>query len=693
MKLCDKKSQLYFLGILLAALAMLSSTIFGTFKDLEEYLSTILSTSLSAKAYIEMRLPLWTDTLGLGAPLSFSQGFTYHPLTLLFALIDLQSALIFLYAFQFVIATFSLWYLCAHLGLEKLIRFVIITTYIFSSPTQNYLLTDFWPSLFMNWTMAPLILLAIISLQDARTYRENLIWICILSLSFGLMILNGHVGHNIVYLSIFIIFLLVDFKKTWKKLWSLFIAALIAGMIIFSKLIITVEEIRQFSENLERINWGSSLLDPKIVWGLFLKPFALGSISEIIDINITTGTRIIAFGIPFALITFLSPFLFFQIEKNYRPFIITTIFCIIGTCLPRDTFLKIISWTFLYRDPLILFGSISAGIFLSQIVLKKNKTVFILLCIFQVLTVCVGALPFITQGVVKALYEEKEDVGFNNMNRVPELVLKLRSRGSGRVYLSKKLYEQIEQKRVVKDGIFVNTLAFYDVRVINGIFKGFSMASLYPDLSIPYGQIKGQESVPMNKDLLDILSVKYVVSIKEETVHPKLVGVDRWIDKSGTEFFLWENLDAGSEAFFLDTSTAAIELKSVTNCEFNVGLLCSDVSELKKIILKNQKIDVDSRNGKLFLKYEVSSKKRYILLSTMYREGWRGPKDANLIQSKFGLIELMAPEGSSELMIEYAPPLRGYSIILSWLTILTTSIIALIIYLKYKFSICKLRSL
>jgi hypothetical protein len=94
---------------------------------------------------------------------------------------------------------------------------VCVVTYALSSSTISYL-TNFWPVVLIQWTLAPLLLLLLLKLLDAEDQLSRATYAVASGLCAALMLLDGHAGVLPDYAAGFLAFLGGSLPRV-RRLW------------------------------------------------------------------------------------------------------------------------------------------------------------------------------------------------------------------------------------------------------------------------------------------------------------------------------------------------------------------------------------------------------------------------------------------------------------------------------------------
>ncbi len=184
--------------------------------DDEGLFKEITATVFQSKALFSGHYPFWNPLPGFGLPQPLSQSLFFHPFILFAQFLPLGVAIGALYQLQIWIGVFSVWGVARHFGLGRSIGALCVITYGLSLPTIFYL-HDFWPAIFVQWTLAPLLLLLLLKLLDADDRLSRATFAVAAGLCTALMLLDGHPGVLPDFAIGFIALLIGSASHAWKS--------------------------------------------------------------------------------------------------------------------------------------------------------------------------------------------------------------------------------------------------------------------------------------------------------------------------------------------------------------------------------------------------------------------------------------------------------------------------------------------
>jgi len=662
--------------ISISVVSILLATVFGLYNsDEEEYRNTILSTVLHAKAIMHGYYPFWTSLIGLGTPQPFSAiALIFHPLLPVFGVFPPAIAVLIFYQFHALLGVLGLWTLCQDLRLRTSVSVICSLTYLLCTPTLNYLLTDCWLTALTGWTIWPFCLWAILKFLTSTDTRLTVFFAILSGWLLGVMILNTHLSYMPIYLVASIFIFLAYYKSTIRNWKWVAVLILICGAISISSVYQMYVEYIQFPPGLERPLRESSIIDLKQLWSIFFRPLYWGRSNEIIAFNREQGTRIISFGGIFAILSLLS-LAWPNIKHPYR---IGLIICFLGcfiwmnSPLPIARLFGLISWPIGFRDPMIVCGILLAGLLLSHWIRlygRAGKFLVWLLGSLQVSLLAIGAIMLLSATGIASFYLPVKSQVLSTLEQINQ-------HQEGRFYFSPE-FEKITG-RLRPDGFYnYSTLAYHQIRLINGSFRGISMDKLYPtppDL-LPFGLIAAQSEVINNPELLDVLGIRYVVTLPQETADKTLVTGPTLTTASGLTARVLINQDAWPDAVTVKMQARSIQLPRLAGCSHQ-GLLCADFSSVVASRVNDSPIIATHNYGDITLKLSPSNQPRTVMVSELYRDGWKATtqgKNLEVFPIFEQLIGIKIPPGVSQVNLTYRPAGRVFTTLVSWITLIAST--------------------
>jgi hypothetical protein len=652
------------LSIVLAcsAVALLSTAfLIGSTPDEEEFRFAILSAWLHVRSLAQGQYEFWTPALGLGIPQPFVPNFSLHPLLPLLAALSPVTWVRVLLAVHTVIGASGTWRLGRALQLTPPAIATCVVTYLLATPVQNHVLTDFWPTHFVAWTAAPWILLVtwrLLASDETRLFRTSIL----LGLAVGLTAANTNPGHAAVYIAIVFAVVIGRARAVARRWMWLGLAALIALAIASPNIAQLATERPFFGGDLGL----SNLPEPlpfAAAWDVFLRPSSRFG-----------GARTVFFGGPFAVLCLIGCVRFAATRRDLVIGVIVSALLLFTPILA----MSFVSARYHFRDPLTLCAIPLAGLVLDGLLRSRRlRAVGALVIALQVGVVTVSAWPYLKRTWEPEARRAEAWRGATGDTPFVDRLLEMMP-APGRLMYSPRVDLEVSERAFVRDGLGVNALAYRRVDVVNGWFKGVSADSLWPNDRLFYGRIRTPGGLMTSDESLDLLGVRYVLAEAGEVVAPGLRPLGALHTSKGASLALHENPDAWPRAFVVDGLPARLRL--TPECGHD-RLLCRDLTALEERRASGR-IEATRRHGRIDVTVTGLSEPRMLVLSEMFRPGWRVSIDgaAASTEALYGaLVAVRLPAGHvASVRFDYRPAAPLAAAALSWIAVIG-SVTALVV--------------
>ena len=657
-------------GILAVALAALAPTLLvvsflvGSIPDEEEFRWGVLSSVLHFRALAAGHLLSWTSVLGFGMPQPMVPNYDMHPLGPLLAVMTAATWIRMFYAVHTVIGALGVWFLGQRLQLTPTTRAVCVLTFLLATPTQNYAITDFWPSHYLMWTSGPWLLLLAWRMLEA-TGRELARLSVLLGVCAGLVLATTHPGHVPVY-AIVVIAVVVAHWRAVRERWPwLLLTAVMALAIASPNLLQLAIERSIFNKDLGIVKLPEPL-PPAAAWDLFLRPFSRSEHPWEVDL-VSRGTRVLFFGGPFALLAIAG------LIRFGRTHLDLAIGMTLGAVLLFTPFLHLTFVSrFHFRDPLLLCAIPLAGCVVDDLRrVRGGRVVAVAMLIAQVCVVAASASPFVEllwdRDARRAMWYRGATGATPFVDTLLTLLVK-----PGRLAYSPQIDYEFAMEWWLPDGLGVNALAYRGVPVVNGSFKGTSSDVLWPDDRLFYGRIRLPRQLVASDEGLDLLGVRYLLAKEGEPVAPGLRMVSALPTASGASLVLYENPDAWPVAFVIDDPGQPLPaLPAYADECINDRLLCRDLLPLARL-RRPGTVELVDRGGDIDVKLDTVDHPRLLVVTQMFRSKWlassdRGPLPTLAVGS--GFLGVRVPAGTTAIHLAYRARLVRAATILAWGTV------------------------
>jgi hypothetical protein len=226
--------------------------------------------------------------------------------------------------------------------------------------------------------------------------------------------------------------------------------------------------------------------------------------------------------------------------------------------------------------------------------------------------------------------------------------------------------------------------SLHGLRLVNGIFKGIEMKELLPPDQKLKTKIKGDARISGSRITLDVLNVGYVLATPDDRVATGLRRIKSFqlADPDAT-IDVYRNPTRWPDAVELRTGAKSLErLPPRPGCT-EPGLLCADFSPVASLRVPGAIRGERWSGTTLDVDLAPSSARRVLMVSQLYRPGWRARlsngNEVHGYRLLGGFTGFDIPAGASSARVSYRPTARIALTVLTWATLLgaATSIAAL----------------
>ena len=644
--------------VLLIALSLLV----GSTPDEEEFRFAILTTWLHVHSVMQGHYGFWTPLLGLGVPQPLTPNFLLHPLTLVLPVLGPVAWSRALVVTHTLIGATGMWQLTKSLGLSPIARAVCVVSFLFATPAQNYVLSDFWPSHYIVWTSAPWLLLLAWRLlgADGRALRNTSV---VLGLCCGLVIASTNPGHVVVYAPVTIAVAIANWRHLVARWRWLAVAVLLAGTIAAPTIAQLIRERSFFPPGIQRSNVPDPL-PTAASWDAVFSPVppptALSSNEQL------PFTRTLFFGGPFLVLALIGCVWFLRTRLD----LVLTVAS--SAVLLFTSFISLpgVSARFHFRDPLTLAAIVLAGATLDRLLsIRPARALAAGVAVVQLVVLVLSMWPALSQTWQPDARADRWFRGATGNTETVDRLLAL-MQPTGRVVFSPEVDRQIYARERLGDGLGVNALAYRDVSVVNGWFKGISTDRVWPDERAFYARIRAPGVLVTSDADLDVLGIRYVVATTGEPVAPRLVSRGTVGMGGGSELSVYENTDAWADAFLLDDAPAPT-VPMMTGCE-NDRLLCRDLTSLAQR-RSTARTTVVASDGAIDVTFVPGNRPATLVTNQMFRPDWIGSVDGRSVgttPAAGGLLAIEVPAGTTSVQFRYRPTVVIAATFTAWIGLL-----------------------
>lgn len=618
--------------IALAAAALYGPNFVIVSRDLESFMSTVYSTVLQARAIERGDWVYWTSHLGLGMPQPFAQFLYFHPIQLALQVLSDKTALVLLYWSHLTVGGWFVFGSARTLGVRNHSALAGAFTWLLCSATVNYSIIDFWPSVMVGWTMLPPVFFFLLRLLDESDARTSLLNASLLALSASLLVLNGHSGVIVSYAVLFCITIACMKPSLGRIAWLCGVGVAVTLAVAF-RFHHQFGEMSLFHAESYRTYVPFNLFTKENIWALLLKPLYPAGVEGLLTFNFVAGMRNIWIGPVFLALTVWSMFKADISRAHKRALAATFIGGLVLVHLPKSLCFGVIAWLIAFRDPAIVAGVLLASTGLNRLLAQggRLKKVSLALVGVHFLLMIGGVAPFWLKNLSTTLIHYGRPSLANmapgkhsiaDVVEVSPLLLRLKELHAERP--GRFLYTEGVGRRfpeaLIHQGIWTNTIAYHDLPVLNGYFKGVHVP-IHPEVKLMHSHVPpSSRDLVDNSPLLDALGVRWILALGSEVPPANARKVVQWPVEDMEDIVVYENEDAWSPAWFALPEVSAGSLPSVAECGHD-RLLCADASGLPAIKTGNAWADFAA--GGMDVRFAPTSEPRLLVITQMYRPGWR----------------------------------------------------------------------
>ena len=565
--------------------------------DLEDYVSFLSGSEVFRRAFLEFKILSWTDLYAIGSPFPFSPNLTRHPLFFALLRLDIFVILRAVLFLHFIVGFLAWLKIFERFEAPPHTKILVLTAFYSGLPLQNYLYTDFWPSIGVCYLLLPLLFHLLLSLAES-------LWSPILfGGTCGLLFLVGHQG----YVVVLVFGLAVVSLGTGGSIKGLLRAGTVASLVF---LIVASSQIYELL--LTHLNFPPSTVKvvqpPRPSVGQLLS-LLLGPASAFSP-SFPDYSRYLFFG-PATLILFLR-----AKEKGSGAALPILFFSLIFIFfLPLETVLPIIPSRYFLRDIILVVGLVALCHDRKRSGFGKYLLVAQAIYIFAMFLYGVYTIdPFKTLPPSARLMNGKSA----EIAEIQEIYAK----DPGLVAFSHNFYHFTSH--FGGKGFGNGRLQTHGIRALNHLYaKGVSWEGVIPSPFRFYGTLPTHPSFLSNTLALRFLRVKYILANPaEELVLPDFVEA-----RASKNFRLLRRSNDNFEAFAFGVDPNSF-IRRKEPCEYPI-LNCLDLDTLDSTRSKGVLVDW-SQSGDQISVNNVRSDfyPVFVLLPILYSDRWKTSESA-----------------------------------------------------------------
>jgi hypothetical protein len=649
--------------LLLAGVVILIPTWLVLPPDDEDFYKEIAATVYQSNEVFSGRYPFWDPLVGFGVPQPLSQTLVFHPFLFLVQITSVGTAIGIFYQLQIWIGILSIWGVARMLGAGRIAAAACALTYALSSPTIIYL-KNFWPVIFVQWTLAPLLLLLLIKLLDAQERHARATYAVALGLCVGLFVLDGHAGLVPDFTVGFVAFLVGAWRRIGPVLPWLGVTLAVAGSVAASRVYdIALEASKSTAprhQDVESMNAAQ----------LFVYPIGAPR----------AGDRgVVAIGGVFFLLAAFAMFYRGLTGRYVNALRIGAGVTFVFFFVPVET-LTIRSANYFVADPFVIFAVLLAVLGLRTLWTRfpRTRPGLVLAVVLQIAAMAGGFAPFFRSNLSRA-------IDYGSGKHVPSLRSALKNQpiyaflerrsdhARTRAYLAPGAENRLF--RSLTDYEFA-AWPLHGLRLANGIFKGIELNELTPAKKKLKGEIRGDSRVADSALTLDVLGIGYVLATPHDRVPPSLRHVMTFrLEKPEAQIDVYQNPGRWADAVVLRATARGLgTLPRRPGCD-EPGLLCADFRRVVGLQEDARVGTSEWQGATLHATFASGTVPRTLLLSQIYRPGWQAKLSTGETVRGYrllgGFTGFDLPPRATSAAISFKPTSRIILTSLTWVSILT----------------------
>jgi len=665
----------------------------------EELSYSLFPLVLWARQLLQGVVPQWQPALGLGVPWPIPHTMSHTPFVWLFAVLPVFSALAVLVVGHSVFQGYYVLRLARDQRWSLVVTLVVLVTVMLGAPLE-YLLQSDAAAVFVAWTLLPGILYYVTQLLASEatweTTPRRLITAAIaLGLIVGYGVLNTHLGMFLSQVLGVSVLAVLQPARLWERRYLVALSIVVAVAVGAEKISMFANELRYFPNELVRLQYGAHGSTLHSVWNLLARPLVVGDFAgslqaateRVVTANLVSRT--LTFGcFVFGWIVLAACLSLRRIRTSKARALVTAAFIInfLLSFLPKALLPSLLSASWTFRDPAMLFGVILAADYCDRVLRPRlSRPLLLGLLGIQVLGALGSGfvflygnqlLPSIGGHSVQQYNALASTISVTKLDSLLREAMRCEEADkqcaelSRRYVLSGAAMMSAERGLDVDAGLLTNVGSVRGFEDVSAVAKGISLDTIHPSQSLPYGLITGDgfrvfrleasdfDWTRDNRALLDLLGIRAVVgTVTTGRAACPQVGLLRTEPRGETPIPLavFRNPDAFPRAFFVDPS-ALDHATRRPGCSAEHSLTCLDVAAVTPQILPWQDpIHVEGTGDRILLRVTPHARSRTALVSVMWRPEWSASAHGTPVgvKTQWGLLRLEVPPNVTEVELLY----------------------------------------
>jgi len=608
--------------------------------DIEEYFTGVVTTQVAMKAIAHGAWPFWSLDFGLGMPQPLRFHFIQHPLAPLCLVADCQAVLRSIAAVHLLIAAIFMTLLARRFTSSWGLASAAGLTYCLCSSVVQPMLVDDWPLTAMHEFALPIMMYAVVALDEAVDQRAALLWSLLLGGVAGLTVSETLPVMTLTMLAI----VAVSTPRLRRRLRWLVLAAAVTLLIGAAHLHHLFIEFVRTPAHLGRTSTDDYTLADHL-WSAFLRPLSLSRADD--------SWRSVFFGPPFAVAAVVAAFVLR--DSRIRPLQVGFLLGALGFfIIPPAWLFNVVSAPWLYSAQLNVFGIVLAVCALDRWTSSPDRVQLRTAIVFaQLCWIAVAVVP-VWYSIVRVAAGLQRAHG--NVLISPGIAEQIAAReriAAGRVIFGPKADAALRLASFNSAGLALNELPALGIPTTSVVAYGITTDELSPQFGLLDGEIAATASTIQSRPLLDALGVRYVMAFESDVPAAGLPEIQRW--PNGLR--MYENRDAWPEAFFVD-ALRHDPIPRMADCGHD-RFLCADFSKYD-LHRRDDPLQIARLDDGLRLTFPPSSARRFILITQWYYPEWTITHGrASVHRAAEQLVGVEVEPNERSVTVQYRPYLRA----------------------------------
>jgi hypothetical protein len=609
--------------------------------DVEDFYTGVVTTRMVVDSVAEGAWPFWNMDSALGVPQPFRFHFITHPFSPLCRVADCGVVLRAAAAFQALLGALFVVLLLRRLTSDEPVAVLAGLTFLFCSSIVQPTYLDDWSTAALPEASLPILIYAAYALLNTDKPREALKWSLLLGLVAGFTL---SMFFPFAVLAATAVFFLVQPRATLSRWPWLSLAALVGVLICAAHVYHLAEQYRLTPIGVGRDNHEEPTL---------LTYASSALIAPLHRPGVETSWRTIFFGGP---LTIAAAWGFLSLKRpGLRPFKLAFIVSLVLLWMPESWLFNLMTHRWGYRSGINMFGIVLGACAIAQLRRSQGRA-RIASAVMALQLVALGA-AFWPQWIAMTRAWVDPDLRARSQRvkdnyGITAAIAALHADAPGRVAFAPNTYDLTRRFMLTREGLAPNQLQVAGVPSLYAEAHGITLDPIVPMRYAFIGISPPTSTTVTNVSTLDVLGVRYVLAMPDDTVSDRL----RLIRTVGGVRIL-ENPDPWPEAFFV-SGFPSTPLPRVPDCGHD-RFLCVDFDRAG-LEREPEAIAIDRHRDGMTLTFAPSDRPRHLIVTQWYQPYWRvNQGSARIVRAAEQLVGLEIPAGEQRVTIEYLPVVRA----------------------------------